>query len=109
MKKDKKISFDVEDVLGIFDEKGNISLELRKVSWNEREPKLELRKWNMNSDGEQTPNKGFSFLTDEGPHMLTELLVENNFGNTKTLYELLKEREDFMDDLEEDIDIEEEE
>jgi hypothetical protein len=97
-----KLEYDIEQELGVFDEKGNTSLELRVVSWNKKPAKLELRKWVTNSDG-QNPNKGFSFLTDEGPHRLAELLVENNFGDTKTLKALLIDRDDY-DESESDYD-----
>ena len=83
----------------VFDEKGNTSLALRTVAWNDKDPRLELRKWIIDKDGNEIPNKGFSFLTEEGPHNLALTLIDNNFGNTYHVLSLLKERNDFKEAL----------
>ena len=89
----------------IFDEKGNTFLAMRKIQWckPDAEPdpdkaKLELRKWHMKSEGE-TPGKGFSFLTEEGPHELTDVLISNGYGHTKDILELLRDRDDFEESV----------
>lgn len=83
-----------------FDEKGNTFLALRKLSWGEGKPeKIELRKWYNSADGTETPNKGFTFLTEEGPHELTKVLVEQGFGYTDDILNGLKNREDFKSSL----------
>lgn len=83
-----------------FDEKGNTFLALRKLSWGEGKPeKIELRKWYNSADGTETPNKGFTFLTEEGPHELTKVLVEQGFGYTDDILNSLKDREDFKSSL----------
>lgn len=83
-----------------FDEKGNTFLALRKLSWGEGKPeKIELRKWYNSADGTETPNKGFTFLTEEGPHELTKVLVEQGFGYTDDILNGLKDREDFKSSL----------
>ena len=83
-----------------FDEKGNTFLALRKLSWGGGKPeKLELRKWYNSADGTETPNKGFTFLTEEGPHELTKVLVEQGFGYTDDILNGLKDREDFKSSL----------
>lgn len=83
-----------------FDEKGNTFLALRKLSWGEGKPeKIELRKWYNSTDGTETPNKGFTFLTEEGPHELTKVLVEQGFGYTDDILNGLKDREDFKSSL----------
>lgn len=79
----------------IFDEKGNTFLSLRKISWSGREPKLDLRKWYIDKEGNETVGKGISFLTEEGPNELTKILVDNGFGDTNELMESLSKREDF--------------
>ncbi len=38
--------------------------ELRKVSWNGKEPKLEIRSW-YNTDGVETCGKGITLTPDE--------------------------------------------
>lgn len=77
---------------------GNSSIMLREVGWNGRDPKLEIRKWIIDVDKE-TPMRGLSFITEQGPHTLTEVLVEKGFGNTEKLITNIKDREDFDDSL----------
>lgn len=83
------------DMDEVIDEKGNSSLMLRLVSWGGREEKLELRKWVMNENGKETPLKGASFLTEEGPNNLTKALVKHGYGKTEEVLYELKNREDF--------------
>jgi hypothetical protein len=77
---------------------GNSSIMLREVGWNGRDPKLELRKWIIDVDKE-TPMRGLSFITEQGPHTLTEVLAEKGFGNTENLIHSIKDREDFDESL----------
>jgi len=91
----------------IFDEKGNVFLALRKVQWAKGEnptkdpekAKLELRKWIV-KDGEEVANKGFSFLTEEGPHVLTHTLIKEGYGKTKEIIKNIKDRVDFRESVE---------
>lgn len=92
-----------------FDEKGNTFLALRKVSWNGRESKLDLRKWYMNANGEETVGKGTSFLTEDGPNELTKILLDNGFCDTEVAINSLKERPDFMSSLNKSLNMTEEE
>jgi hypothetical protein len=77
---------------------GNSSIMLREVGWNGRDPKLEIRKWIIDVDKE-TPMRGLSFITEQGPHTLTEVLTEKGFGNTEKLINNIKDREDFDESL----------
>lgn len=77
---------------------GNSSIMLREVGWNGRDPKLEIRKWIIDVDKE-TPMRGLSFITEQGPHILTEVLAEKGFGNTEKLINNIKDREDFDESL----------
>lgn len=92
----------------VFDEKGNSMLSLRKIKWGESDSvKLDLRKWYNTANGE-TVGKGFSFLTEEGPHELAKVLVENGYGYTKDIVNAIKTRKDFkqvMESVASDIDI----
>lgn len=82
-----------EDFDHIFDEKANTFLALRKVQWGGKgDYKLDIRKWYVNSDGEEVVGKGVSFLTEEGPDELTKILVEQGYGDTKELMEVLSNR-----------------
>ena len=90
----------------IVDEKGSMYIALRKTAWyNEgKEPsednaKIEIRKWQV-QDGESQadmPRRGVTFLTEEGPHNLTEAMVKHGFGDTKKIINQLKTRDDFPD------------
>ena len=80
---------------------------MRKVQWvqegNEPDPskaKLELRKWRISPEGEERADKGFSFLTEEGPHELAKVLVNNGYGHTKDILLGLKSRDDFKESVE---------
>ena len=102
-------SYTIEDNFDkVFDEKGNSMLALRKIKWGDSDSvKLDLRKWYNGKDGE-TVGKGFSFLTEEGPHELAKVLVENGYGYTKDIVNALKSRKDFkqvMENVASDIDI----
>lgn len=96
-----------DGINAVFDEKGNTSLALRTVAWNDKDPRLELRKWIIDKDGNEMPNKGFSFLTEEGPNNLALTLIDNNFGNTYHVLSLLKERSDFKEALANVLSVEE--
>lgn len=94
------------DINAIFDERGSQFLALRKIHWckegsesSEDQARLELRKWMVNSDGEERANKGFSFLTEEGPHELAKVLVHEGFGHTKDLLRELRTRNDFAESV----------
>lgn len=78
----------------VFDEKGNCFLAFRKITWGEKTDnvKLDMRKWYNNKDGGESVGKGFSFLTDEGPNELAKILVEEGYGDTDELIELLNNR-----------------
>lgn len=90
----------VDDYDKIFDDKGNTFLAMRKIQWGESDKTyLDLRKWYCNADGQETPGKGFSFLTEEGPHELARVLVENGYGHTDDIINSIKNREDFMTSL----------
>lgn len=100
----KPILFDNLDA--IFDERGSAFLSLRRVQWCEEgvapdreKSKLELRKWRVTAEGERA-DKGVAFLTEEGPHELAKVLIQNGYGHTKDLLLELKKREDFKESVE---------
>jgi hypothetical protein len=90
-----------------FDERGSSFLALRQIQWckegdepDESKSKLELRKWMVDKDGNEIANKGFSFLTDDGPHELAKILVQQGYGKTKDILTELVKREDFKNSVE---------
>ena len=76
----------------VLEEGSNTSVNLRKISWNGREPKLDIRKWSYN-DGEERMLKGCT-LSDEGGNELACVLVEHGYGDTNRLFKALSQRED---------------
>ena len=77
----------------VLEEGSNTSVNLRKISWNGRDPKLDIRKWSYN-DGEERMLKGCT-LSDEGGNELACVLVEHGYGDTNRLFKALSQREDF--------------
>jgi hypothetical protein len=92
----------------VIDERGSQFISLRKVQWakDKSEEKdsskahLELRRWRIDPDRGEMPNKGVVFLTDEGPHNCVTGLIEAGYGRTKDCLLKLKEREDFREAVE---------
>ena len=75
------------------DEKGNTFISLRKIDWGcKGNPRLDLRKYNITAEGERM-SKGVSFLTEDGPNELAEVLVKEGYGDTKKILRYLAERE----------------
>ena len=89
-----------EDFNKVFDEKGNTFLAMRKISWGDSEKvNLDIRKWYTNAEGEETVGKGLSFLTEEGPDQLADMLLDIGYGNTEQCLRHLSDREDFKQSL----------
>lgn len=78
----------------LIEEKGNQALFFRRVSWNGRDAKPEIRKWYVDGTNE-TPGKGFSFMTEEGPNELIKTMTELGYGNTEEVLENISKRDDF--------------
>lgn len=106
-KENKEFTMEIQEGFDfIIEESGNSSLNLRRVGWNGREPKLDLRKWNY-QDGQERAMKGVT-MSDEGADELTGVLVEQGFGNTKRIIKAITKREEYdtimkhIDDIEEE-------
>lgn len=92
--KDKGFSMEIEDNFDFILEEGqNTSINLRRISWNGRPSKIDIRKWVYN-DGTERAMKGVS-LSDEGADELANVLIEQGFGNTKRIIKAIKAREDY--------------
>ena len=105
----KEFSMEIEEGFDfILEESGNNSTNLRKVSWNGRPSKLDIRKWSY-QDGKERALRGVT-LSDEGADELTGVLVEQGYGNTKRLVKAITNREEYddvlkhLDDTEEEVD-----
>lgn len=68
----KEFKYEVKNTIGKLGE--NSKMELRVVSWNDREAKLDIRQW-YEKDGKEQCGKGVS-LTNEEAKALIDLLTE---------------------------------
>lgn len=82
----------------IIEEGGNTSINLRMISWNGRDHKLDLRKWTYKEDGQEQAMKGVS-LTEEGGNELASVLVEQGYGDTKRIVNAIKKRQEYDNSL----------
>jgi hypothetical protein len=94
----KSFTYHVGDIDEVIDSRGNSVIMLRKLAWGEGKENLELRKWVVDINKE-TPLKGCTFLTEEGPHNLTNKLVQLGYGHTNELLDTLSKRDDFKESL----------
>lgn len=98
-----KIPYEIVDNFDhVFDERNNVFIALRKIVWGNGDkdnPKLDMRRWGIDADGNESPHKGFSFLTDDGPNELSRVLVEVGYGHTGELLGELSKRDDFKTQL----------
>lgn len=95
------IQFDVKEdgVNEIVYESNNTCIMLREVSWNNRPHKLEVRKWNIDVNNVETPNKGLTFPCREAADSLVHTMTRSGFGVTKTIIGNIKNRADFEEAL----------
>lgn len=89
--KDKEFTFEIEEGFDFILEEGqNTSINLRKISWNGRPSKIDIRKWVYSETGEKAM-KGIG-LTDDGANELASVLVEQGYGDSSRIIEALKKR-----------------
>jgi hypothetical protein len=69
----KEFKYEIKEYVGVVaEERGYRTLELNLVSFNDAEPKFDLRRW-VNKDGERTLGKGIT-MTGEQIRALRDLL-----------------------------------
>ena len=81
----------------ILEEGGNTSINLRMVSWNDGAYKLDIRKYSY-ENGREIYKKGIR-LNDKGGHELATRLVEKGYGDTFRLFDTVRHRNDWSDDM----------
>lgn len=82
----------------IVEERGNQFIRFARIAWgtgDNKKEKYDIRKYVTGKDGNEQMLKGLSFLTDNGPHELTHILLRENFGNTTEILNIIKDRKDF--------------
>lgn len=100
----KEFKYSFRGINRIVEEKGNQFIRFAQIAWagedEDVDPskiKYDLRKYTTDADGNEKMLKGVSFLTDNGPTELTHILLEEGFGETETVLETIKVRNDFKD------------
>jgi hypothetical protein len=97
---DTPYEYNIHDHINfIIEEVGNQFTAFRKLSWGDSTPHYELRRWRNTADGGEMAAKGCTFLTEEGPSELANVLVRLGFGDTRELLTIMSEREDFRKSL----------
>ena len=59
----KEIKYEIVERLGVLSEKGSWRLEVNLIRWNDGEPKIDIRKWNTEKEGQMS--KGISLTKEE--------------------------------------------
>lgn len=105
----KEFHFDIIEHYGVIDEKDNSNWGIcfNKISWNDKEPVYDIRKFDMERFDKDDPKeikmgKGISFYSEEGLNSLVHLLIEEGFGYISKLKDEVKRRESIYDYSEND-------
>lgn len=65
-KGNSEIKMEVLEKCGVIGERGDYKLELRYISWNEKEPKYDLRPWTVDEEtGQEKCGKGITMSGEE--------------------------------------------
>lgn len=85
--------FEIVDEIAILEEsqKSDWTVELNKVSWNDRPPKLEIRDWNRGHADGMKAGKGVT-LSDEAADRLVIELLKLGYGDMKEVAKTYNER-----------------
>ena len=102
--KNSEFKYSFRGLNRIIEERGNTFTRLSKIAWvgenEDVEPskiKLDIRKYTTDAEGNEKMLKGFSFMTEQGPHELVNVMTEEGYGDTAKVLSNLKERTDFPD------------
>ena len=68
-----EIKCEVKEKLGVLEQKGKQSIELRIVSWNGGDALYDIRGWYTDDDGNEKCGKGVR-LTEEGLQKLADII-----------------------------------
>lgn len=78
---DEKFEVQIVEHIAVLSESGSYSRELNVVSFNNREPRLDVRVWRQDGSGSKTPLKGLQ-LTDNEASALCDALKNYIGGNS---------------------------
>lgn len=61
-----EFSYEIKENIAVLSEgRGGWSKELKKISWNGRPEKLDIRDWQVTEDGERKMSKGITLSQEE--------------------------------------------
>ena len=102
-KKNSEFKVSCRGIDRVIEEEGRTYLKLCELAWgynaDEDAPpekiRLDLRKYTTDSSGNEKMLKGVSFMTEQGPHNLVHTMIEEGYGDTETIIDKIKTRDDF--------------
>ena len=62
---DTKIKYEVLEECGDIAERGDYTLKLRYMAWNDKEPRYDLRPWKVDENGKEVCAKGIGLSGEE--------------------------------------------
>lgn len=60
-----KFEFNITEEIAVISDKNGYTKELNMISYNGAPPKLDLRNWSVDEDGEKRMGKGLTLSTEE--------------------------------------------
>jgi len=69
----KEFKYEIVEELGVLSEKNGYTKEVNLISYNEAEPKVDIRTWSVDDDGNKKMGKGIT-LTKEEVEKLIKIL-----------------------------------
>ena len=83
-----ELTYEIDEHLGVLstwtsEARGtNNAKELNKISWNGRNPVIDIRSWTSDDNGNKTPGKGIT-LNDREARELCKLLAANDYNKDR--------------------------
>jgi hypothetical protein len=71
----KEFKYEIVEELGVLSEKNGYTKEVNLISYNEAEPKVDIRTWSVDDDGNKKMGKGIT-LTKEEAEKLIKILED---------------------------------
>jgi len=90
-KKNDSPMFEIIEEYDVLEESGNQNIEINKVAWNGRPPKIDIRRWDHGKEDGPHPLKGVT-LSDEACERLAISLLQLGYGGMKDIARIFNER-----------------
>ena len=90
-KKNDVPMMEIVEAYEVLEEAGNQTIEINKIAWNGRPPKIDIRRWDHGKEDGPVPLKGVT-LSDEACERLAIKLLELGYGDLKEIKRVFDER-----------------